>query len=95
MQVKQSLLRSAPAAPALLGSYHYVYGVDCSSAAGVAAYFNTLVNDMPNPHMSKVSAGWSTLSSMLSRCVVKVASWRTSRLKGHLAFISTKASGIS
>lgn len=53
-EIKQSLLRSAPVAPALLGSYHHVYGVDCSSAAGVAAYFNTLMNDMPNPHMSKV-----------------------------------------
>ncbi|KNC77865.1 hypothetical protein SARC_09686 [Sphaeroforma arctica JP610] len=42
----QSLLRSNPVGPSVLGCFHFVYGVDCSSPAAVAAYFNTLVNDL-------------------------------------------------
>eukprot|EP01134_Creolimax_fragrantissima_P003011 CFRG3011T1 len=43
---QQSLLRSAPAGPTVVGCYHFVFGVDCSSPAAVAAYYNTLVNDL-------------------------------------------------
>eukprot|EP00124_Ichthyophonus_hoferi_P002813 Ihof_evm2s211 gene=Ihof_evmTU2s211 len=49
----QSILRSGPAPASLIGSYHHIYGLDCSSPAAIAAYFTTLVNDLGNPNMSK------------------------------------------
>eukprot|EP00123_Amoebidium_parasiticum_P015581 comp23044_c1_seq1/m.36874 comp23044_c1_seq1/g.36874 ORF comp23044_c1_seq1/g.36874 comp23044_c1_seq1/m.36874 type:complete len:672 (-) comp23044_c1_seq1:201-2216(-) len=55
---QQGLLRSAPQFPMQMGSYHYCYGVDCSSPASIAAYFNTLVNDLGNPTMSKGPGVW-------------------------------------
>lgn len=33
------------------GSFHYVYGIDCSSSASIAVYINSLINDIE-------SEGW-------------------------------------
>lgn len=47
--VKERTHSSAvPGSPTTIATYHHVIGVDCSSTAGIAAYINFLVNDMPS-----------------------------------------------
>eukprot|EP00122_Pirum_gemmata_P015363 Pgem_evm1s14358 len=40
-----SILRSAPQLPSVIGTYHHVFGMDCRTPAGVAAYFTNTVNN--------------------------------------------------
>lgn len=65
----QSLLRSGPAPPQLVGTYHFAYGIDCSSPAAIAAYFNTLVNEISKPtHASKGMQKDETLPASQTCC---------------------------
>eukprot|EP01134_Creolimax_fragrantissima_P003539 CFRG3539T1 len=73
---KKSILSSVQLPPSLVGSYHYCYGIDCSSPAGVAAYFNGLVNDMGNINMTKgawrIQSGTYCSYNALARVDVRV-----------------------
>eukprot|EP00124_Ichthyophonus_hoferi_P004051 Ihof_evm1s403 gene=Ihof_evmTU1s403 len=59
--------------PSQLGTYHYVYGLDVSSPAYVAAYFNTLLNDsVKGPGAWRVQSGTYCSYNAFARVDVRI-----------------------